>query len=461
MGSATRLKLARLPIPGVIRNSLRGRLLTASALVLTAFVALTAYALDQAFRSSLLTAEEEKLKGLVYALLGSAAPREDGELSIALDAVPDPRLRQPLSGLDAALFDERGHAVWSSAAFLDLPAPALTEVGQWQFERLTNPDVFSLSFGLRWIDLARDPRRYNIVVLETTKGYREQMSIFRRTLWGWLGGTAMALTATLLFLQRWSLAPLLRLGRELQEIEAGMQDEIAGHYPDEIRPLTHDLNAMIVNERNQQLRYRNALGDLAHTLKTPLAVLSGMSQERGFASPQREQLQEQVTRMQRIVDHQLRRAAAAGTRTLSKPLRVRPLIEKISGALTKVYADKNPHFDLQLTPNLKLRADQGDLYELIGNLLDNAVKYGNGQVRVSSRLADNRCSLVVEDNGPGFPENPELLLQRGVRADDQTPGQGIGLAAVSELVKAYEGQLDLGRSEALGGGKVTATLPLR
>ncbi|AXQ29536.1 HAMP domain-containing protein [Solimonas sp. K1W22B-7] len=445
----------------MIRNSLRGRLLTASALVLTAFVAITAYALDQAFRNSLLQAEKEKLQGLVYALLGSAAPREDGELSIALDAVPDPRLRQPLSGLDAALFDERGHAVWSSAAFLDLPQPTLADVGQWQFERLSNPDVFSLSFGLRWIDLARDPRRYSIVVLETTQGYREQMATFRRTLWGWLGGTAMALTAMLLFLQRWSLAPLLRLGRELQEIEAGNQDEIAGRYPDELRPLTHDLNAMIVNERNQQLRYRNALGDLAHTLKTPLAVLSGMTQERGLNPVQREQLQEQVTRMQRIVDHQLRRAAAAGTRTLSKPLRVRPLIEKIAGALTKVYADKNPRFDLQITPNLKLRADQGDLYELIGNLLDNAAKYGNGRVRVSSRVEDKHCSFVVEDDGPGFPENPELLLERGMRADDQTPGQGIGLAAVAELIKAYEGHLELGRSALLGGGKVTATLPLR
>lgn len=445
----------------MIFNSLRGRLLTASALVLTAFVALTAYALDQAFRSSLMQAEEEKLQGIVYALLGSAAPREDGELSIALDAVPDPRLRQPMSGLDAALFDEKGRAVWSSAAFLDLPPPQLTEVGQWKFERLRDPDVFSLSFGLRWIDLARDPRRYNIVVLETTTGYRQQMAIFRRTLWGWLGGTALALTAMLLFLQRWSLAPLLRLGRELQEIEAGVQDEIAGHYPDEIRPLTHDLNAMIVNERNQQLRYRNALGDLAHTLKTPLAVLWGMTQERGLNTSQREQLQEQVSRMQRIVDHQLRRAAAAGTRTLSKPLRVRPLVEKITGALVKVYADKNPRFDLQLTPNLKLRADQGDLYELLGNLLDNAAKYGAGQVRISSRLADNRCSFIVEDNGPGFPENPEALLERGVRADNQTPGQGIGLAAVAELVKAYEGQLELGRSEALSGGKVTATLPLR
>ncbi|HSW13199.1 MAG TPA: ATP-binding protein [Solimonas sp.] len=444
-----------------IRTSLRGRLLTASALVLTAFVALTAYALDQAFRSSLLQAEEEKLQGLVYALLGSAAPREDGELSIALDAVPDPRLRQPLSGLDAALFNEKGEAVWSSAAFLDLPQPALADVGEWKFERLHTPDVFSLSFGLRWIDLSKDPRRYSIVVLESAQGYRTQLGIFRRTLWGWLGGTALALTAMLLFLQRWSLAPLMHLGHELQQIESGAQDEITGRYPDEIRPLTHDLNAMIVNERNQQTRYRNALGDLAHTLKTPLAVLAGMSHEKRVDPELREQLQEQVTRMQRIVDHQLRRAAAAGTRTLSKPVRLRPLVEKICSALGKVYADKQPKFELQVSNSLKLRADQGDLYELLGNLLENAAKYGRGCVRIRSELDQQSCHFIIEDDGPGFPEEPELLLERGVRADTQAPGQGIGLAAVAELIKAYEGRLELGRSQALGGGKVTATLPLR
>jgi len=442
-------------------TSLRGRLLAASAVVMAAFIALTAYALDQAFRISLLQAEEEKLQGLVYSLLGAASPRADGELSIALDAVPDPRLRQPLSGLDAALFNDQGQAVWSSAAFLDLPAPALAEVGEWKFERLATPEVFSLSFGLRWIDLAQDPRRYTVVVLESDQSYRAQLVIFRRTMWGWLGGTALALTATLLFLQRWSLSPLLRLGRELQQVESGAQDQIAGHYPDEIRPLTHDLNAMIINERNQQTRFRNALGDLAHTLKTPLAVLVGLTQEQQLPEPLREQLREQVQRMQRIVDHQLRRAAAAGTRTLSKPVRLRPLAEKIGSALTKVYADKQPQVQIDVPAQLKLRADQGDLYELLGNLLDNAVKYGNGRVRLSTRLERNACTLIVEDDGPGFPDDAEALLERGVRADDLTPGQGIGLSAVAELIKAYEGRLEFGHSAALGGGQVAATLPVR
>lgn len=443
------------------RSSLRGRLLLASALVLTGFIALTGYALDQAFRSSLFQAEEEKLRGLAYALLGAAAPREDGELSIALDAVPDPRLRQPLSGLDAALFNEQGQAVWSSAAFLELPAPALAEVGQWQFEQLRTPDAFSLSFGLRWIDLAKDPRRYTIVVLESAQAYRTQLNVFRRTMWGWLGGTALALTATLLFLQRWSLAPLVRLGRELQRVESGEQAEIGGDYPDELQPLTHDLNAMIVNERNQQTRYRNALGDLAHSLKTPLAVVVGIGQESRLPEDLRSQLQDQATRMQHIVDHQLRRAAAAGTRTLSEPVTLRPLAEKICAALSKVYAEKKPRFELLVADRLRLRADQGDLYELLGNLLENASKYGKGAVRLTARIEKKVCTMVVEDDGPGFPEHAELLLERGMRADTQAPGQGLGLAAVAELVRAYEGRLQLGRSAALGGARVLVALPVR
>lgn len=427
---------------------------------MTAFSVLGGVALEHAFRSSLLQAQEEKLQGLVYALLGAASPDEAGNLTIALDAIPDPRLRQPLSGLTAALFDESDRAVWSSSAFLPLPLPERPGVGEWQLTSSEELKLFSLSFGLRWIGATEQPRRYTVVVLEDRGGFDRQIGIYRRILWGWLSATIGGLTVVLLLLLRWGLSPLQRLGRELQAIEAGQQMQIDGRYPQELQPLTRDLNAMIVNERQQQTRYRNALGDLAHTLKTPLAVLRGITEEPGLPTDARTQLGEQVGRMQHIVDHQLRRAAAAGSRTLTEPVALRPISDKLIATLTKVYADRQVQFDNWVVPTLRLRADQGDLYELLGNLLDNAAKYGGGHVRLSATLGPSVCNIVVEDNGMGLPEHPESLLERGARADRRQPGQGLGLAAVVEIVKAYEGELKLD-SSTLGGAKITASLPLR
>lgn len=440
-------------------NSLRARLLLAAALILTAFGGLAGLILERAFEAGMLQAQQDKLQTLIYSLLGAASPDAYGELTIAIDSVPDPRLRQPLSGLEAALFNEDGVIVWSSADFLRLTPPDPPQVGEWRFDRLHAPNAFSLAFGLRWIDASDDPRRYTVIVLEDASAYDRQVGIFRRTLWLWLATTLCALTLALLLLLRWGLAPLRRLGLELHRVESGEQPQIRGGYPDELQPLTRDLNAMIVSERNQQVRYRNALGDLAHTLKTPLAVLRGLSAEVTLDAAQRRQVHEQLDRMQHIVEHQLRRAAALGTRTLTEPVALRALADKLLGAIAKVYSGKSLATENAVPEALRLRADQGDLYELLGNLVDNAAKYGGGRIRVSAVGEHRQCLLIVEDNGPGFPAHAEQLLERGVRADTQMSGQGLGLAAVADIVQAYGGQLRLDRSD-LGGARVIVTLPL-
>lgn len=464
MGSAARLKAGAARRPHV--TSLRARLLISTTVVLFAFVGLGGLALEKAFESALLQAQQDKLEGLIYALLGAASTTPTGDLTIALDTVPDRRLREPMSGLQAALFNGLGIMVWSSAQPLEMPPPPPLSVGQWNFQRLVSPNAFRLSFGLRWIDSDRNqPRLYTVSVIDDTRSFDRQLAIFRQTLWLWLGGTVVALIAILLLILRWSLAPLKRLGLELHRVESGLQLEIEGSYPDELKPLTRDLNAMIISEHNQQIRYRNALGDLAHSLKTPLAVLRGISSEPQMPQAQQNQVDEQITRMQHIVDHQLRRAAAAGSRTLTEPIVLKPLIDKLTSALTKVYASRGVGFYNRLDPELKLRADQGDLFELFGNLLDNAAKYGDEHIRISASSAPANSSknvlrINVDDDGPGFPDEPEKLLERGARADTRKPGQGIGLAAVHEIVKAYGGHLELARSP-LGGARVSVVMPVR
>lgn len=437
-------------------TSLRTRQLVAASLVLAVFIALCGAGLEQAFRNSALQAQRSKLEGMVFALLAAAESNQNGDLSIPAPRLPDPRLANPQSGLQAAIVDERGGLIWGSPSLADdWPLPAPMDVGVWDFE--DKDGWFSLSFGLRWLNSNDAPRRYTLQVLEDDSGFLQQLKIFRRTLWSWLGGAALTLLLVQTLVLRWSLRPVRKLTHELQGVESGKQSQIDGLYPIELMPLTQALNSMIQVDRNQQTRYRNALGDLAHSLKTPLAVLHGMMEQEQVDADVRERLRDPVHTIQKITDYQLRKAATAGRRTLSAPLALQPLAEKIINALHKVYASKDVSFENSIPFDLRLRADEGDLYELFGNLLDNAAKWCKRQVRVGAEHQGSRVQLFVEDDGAGFPEDAEALLERGVRADNQTPGQGIGLAAAMEIVNAYEGTLILGRSP-LGGARVSVVL---
>lgn len=438
-------------------TSLRARQLFAASLVLTAFIALCGAGLEQAFNSSALQAEEDKLQGLAYALLGAAEANANGDLAIQDARLPDPRLANPQSGLQAAIVNERGGLIWGSPSLADEWPLKLApqEVGRWKFQEQGN--WFSLTFGLRWLDSTDAPRRYTLLIIEDNAAFRAQLRTYRRTLWGWLGGAALALLAVQLLVLRWSLTPLRKLAGELHSIETDQQSSIESAYPSELTPLTDALNSMIQAERNQQTRYRNALGDLAHSLKTPLAVLRGITDEDVSDRVLKQKIEEPLSRIQDITDYQLRKAATAGRRTLSGPVAMRPLADKISGALQKVYADKSVQFTINISPNLRVRADEGDLYELLGNLLDNAAKWCKKQVAISVNLSERNVELAIDDDGPGFPENAGNLLERGVRADNQVPGQGIGLAAVNDLIGVYDGKIELQRSP-IGGGRVLIRL---
>lgn len=440
--------------------SLQSRLLLSASFVLLAFLALCGAGLESAFRRAALGAQEDRMRGLVYALLGAAEPDARGALELNDGDLPEPRLMRRESGLEAAIFDEAGSVLWRSPSQAGaLPLVIGPEVGNWKLERIGDLGRFALSFGLRWIEADDRPKRYTVLVLEEPQAYEAQLATFRRTLWAWLAAAAAALLAALVLVLRWGLRPLRVLVGELREVEAGNRAQIDAPYPREITPLTGALNAMIRHERSQLQRYRNALGDLAHSLKTPLAVLRGLSGDERLQRDTQRQIDEQVARMQQIADHQLSRAATAGRRALAQPVAVRPIAAKLTAALGKVYADKSLAFELAVAPGLLGRVDSGDLHELLGNTLDNAAKWARGRVRLSAGRSGAMLELDIEDDGPGFPAEPGRLLGRGVRADSRVPGQGLGLAAVAEMLGAYEGEVRLERSDALGGARVAMRIP--
>jgi two-component system, OmpR family, sensor histidine kinase PhoQ len=269
---------------------------------------------------------------------------------------------------------------------------------------------------------------------------------------------------TLAVLLQRVMSPLRRLEDEIAAVESGERESLGAGYPRELAGVTGNLNALLSSERSRIARYRNTLGSLAHSLKTPLAILRGALSQEASAQRAAEVIGREVDRMNAIIEHQLHRAAASGGQLLGQPpVDVEPVAQELRRALARVHGSKDLAIDIQVQPGLQFMGDRADLTEALGNLLDNACKWCRGRVRLvaTAVAAEGAASggrvpilLAVEDDGPGLPES--LRTQgpaRGRRADESTPGHGIGLAMVQEMAEGYGGRLRLGVSP-LGGARV-------
>jgi two-component system sensor histidine kinase PhoQ len=446
-------------------KSLQGRLLLTGLVVLLAFVGFTALALERAFRSSAEQGQEDKMKGLVYALLGATEVNATGQVRIEALTRVDERLLQSSSGLTATILDRHGRPRWQSPSLLgESQGPGRPlRAGEWLFgDRAHAGDAapFTLAFGVDWTGEDGVLWPLTVVVTEDAAAFDRQLFTYRRSLWGWMSLAVLLLLALQIAVLRWGLLPLGRLTRELRDIEAGRKHQIDGAYPTELQHLTEDVNSLLHHERGQQVRYRHALGDLAHSLKTPVAALHMLKDHAEIPDESRRRFAEQLSRIDDIVNYQLRKAATVGRRAFTQPLPVEPLIKRIVTALAKVYHDKRVEYHIDVDPGTEIRGDEGDVVEVLGNLLDNASKWCRKRVRIGAVSRDNRTlDLFVDDDGPGFPsDHVNGILRRGVRADSRISGQGIGLAVVNELVTVYGGTIALSASP-LGGARVHVTLP--
>ncbi len=434
-------------------NSLRARLLLSAGCVLLVFVLLTAFALDAADQQRAEAAVNDRLQGLVYTLLGALDINDTGQVSIEDADLPDPRLKRPDSGLAAVVTGGDGTILWHSFSTLDLSVdvPA-ADVGQWRFSSPQySEEPFSLVFGFSWM-VGNKEQLFRLAVIESPATFLKQRRAFRQSLWLSLSLAALLLLALLLAILHWGLLPLGRLASEVSAVEAGKLESVSEHYPSEIQPLAGGLNALLRNERVRQQRYRNALADLAHSLKTPLAAIRGQ-----LGKPLLDT--EPLERMQQLIDYQLRKAVAGSGRSFAAPVAVAPLIDRLLSALSKVHAERGLLFDNQVDPTTQVRLEQGDLLEVFGNLLDNAARFASTRIQITASQQAASISLQVHDDGPGFPDSDrETLLQRGIRADSRSPGQGIGLAVVTEIVQAHDGRIRLGKSP-LGGALIEIELP--
>lgn len=448
----------REPAPPVARGaSLRRRLGLLGLATLIISLGLVGLALDAAYRRSAVADLERQMETWVYLVLAATEFGPDGELRVG-EGLGDPLLAQPGSGVYAHLHGETDH--WSSPSALGLALPELTiaEPGDRRFQAPSGEfGYYSLGFGLAWelADGARLP--VTATVLVAPDWLAPRLGSFRRGLWRSLGLAGVLLALAQLAFLYLSLRPLRRVARDVARIERGEQEALGADYPLELQPLSRNLERLLRTEKSNRERYRSALDSLAHSLKTPLAVLRARL-EAGGETDMDPVVRDAVEDMHRLVATRLQRAASTTRRTLAAPVPVAPVAERLAKALRRVHSHRLRTLDLKLEPGLEFYGEERDLLELLGNLLENACKYGSGRVALGGGVIDAHATrpgvwfTVDNEAAPGVRgEDLERYLPRGARGDEssqaQTEGQGLGLAIVSEIVKAYGGSITFGPAD--------------
>ncbi len=447
-------------------GSIRRRLLLASLLVLAVFLGGTAVALDRAYRDSAQGALRARVRAEVYALL-SAAELRRGRLELPRE-LPDSRLEVPGSGRYAEVSGADGKVLWRSPSSAGLNLPFVRGLApgseSWTRVRADGEALLVYSFGVGWEVQGDAAQQFTFAVAARLDELAAEIGQFETTLLLWLGGASGLLLLTQMLILRWGLRPLRQVALDLKVIERGERDDLAGIYPTELSPLTDGLNALLRHERAQLLRQRNALADLAHSIKTPLAVLRNAAAS--APAEQQRLLTNAIDGIDTSLAYQARRAAASGRATLAAPVSVAQAAGRVMAGLDKVYAEKAVTAEVDDPNTGQFAGDEGDLYELLGCLLDNAYKWCERRVWLSvlptggDGTTPRGLELAIEDDGPGVaPPLREAVLQRGTRTDRRVTGQGIGLAVVRDIAIAYGGSLSIDDSPRLRGARFTVRLP--
>ncbi|MEO0004319.1 MAG: hypothetical protein RLZZ22_2011 [Pseudomonadota bacterium] len=482
--------MSRLAFPWRLPQSLRWRLLLgtlaglALALVVAGF-ALSGLFADQAqrqFRSHL----RLQLDQLTAALEIDAAGRPSLGSTLS-----DPRWQQPYGGLywqiDAlgrpGLL--RSRSLWDS--LLRLPGDGLPS-GQTHEHRLSGPagqPVLVLERQVIWSagpnpgpsptagagSVATMPAAqateagsgsWRLIVAQDLRELDAAQRRFDLTLAASLAVLGLALAAAAGAQLALGLAPLRRLQRAVQQVRAGTAQRLDGEFPAELHPLVQDFNGVLLQNEQGVQRARQTAGNLAHAIKTPLAVLANAAEQprgdlRAFATL----VDEQVRSARAQVEWHLARARMGGSGVPGLRSPVAPVLEGLLRVMRKVHAGRELRFDCDWAPDaLAFAGESQDLHEMLGNLLDNACKWAHGRVAVQARAEGRRLLVTVDDDGPGLGvAERERVFERGTRADERQPGSGLGLAIVREVAQLYQGQVRLDAS-ALGGLRASLELPL-
>ena len=436
-------------------NSLKFRLIVSALLMTFIILPIIGLTLSNAFERQITASVEKELTAYSYSIL---AVTEVDEGSIFM---PDQLLESQFdviqSGLYAVITDLNKNNVqlWHSNSLLSIELPnisILPKVGKNNFSTLEvdNKKHFIFSLSVSFNDNNKD-FPLSVHIIKNYDDFDSLVSEFQQQLWTWL-----AILMLLLFLVQsiwlsWTLKPLAVLKSEMVRIEQGELADLQQDYPLELTQVTQQLNLLLKAERQQRKRYRNALSDLAHSLKTPLAVIQS---QHDLTQGSNEQLQH----INQIIEHQLKRAQSAGESAWHTGINVKLVIDKLLTTINKIYFDKNITFHSSLDNKASFKGDEADLLEILGNLIDNACKACKQHISISVEQTSKKLIITIADDGMGINDDlQEDILNRGTRSDTYQQGHGIGLAIVRDLVTSYQGELTIGSSSSLAGAEFTLT----
>jgi two-component system sensor histidine kinase PhoQ len=443
-----------------VPNTLFGRLLVASLLLLTLFFSLLGYIVDQLFSENIIGSKQEQLRLQNYVLLSSAQFGENDNIELP-DELREARFDEFESGLYGYISDQRGNILWNSYSAHTLTInPSLLktdnpEPGKAEFRETDHYYVYHYS--VLWEFIEDQPTLLTFSVLEDNTPTREKVARFQQSLRLWLAIIGITLIIILLLVLRWGTYPLRQLAIKLKQVENGESSRLQGKYPRELRGITDNLNELLDIEQRQRQRYHATLSDLAHSLKTPLAVIQA---ELESSSTDQCVINEQTRRMDEIINHQLQRAVVTTPHKLAETTAVQGCVEKLANALAKVYCDKAISFKFFIDEQAYFKGDQRDLTEVLGNLLDNACKACVNTIKIEASCSDNLLLITIHDDGEGIPvDQRENLIKRGSRVDTRHSGQGIGLDVARDIIESYQGKIRISDSP-LGGAQFQISFPL-
>jgi two-component system sensor histidine kinase PhoQ len=434
-------------------SSLKVRIVVSALLLILVLLPIIGITLNNAFETQVNVAAKNQLKAYVYSVLAMAEV-EDNQLQMPSHLLEN-QFNVIGSGLYALITTKDNQLLWTSNSFLglntpiNLPKPA---TGRSTFDSIMINDKplliysFSVSFAT-----SEQPFTMTLHIIKNKQEYLQQIQKFSNTLWTWL----LILTALLVIVQLswllWTLKPLGQFSQELTAVEHGTSMQLSTHYPVELQKVAKQLNTLLQTEQNQRKRYRNALADLAHSLKTPLAVIQTQA-DLSEAST------EQINRINQIIAYQLRRAQSAAGSGWHIGISVDSIAVRLVRTLTKIYQHQNLTIKYHPNKQARFKGDEADLTEMLGNVLDNACKAAKTRVTLTLKQQDNQLWMTIEDDGEGIPEEKQQhIFERGIRADTYAQGHGIGLAIVRDLVDSYHGNLTVGQSASLQGAKFEFT----
>ena len=461
------------PNATVGNRSLVMRLVRGAVLWAVPLLLLTALTLTWLYRNTTYKSFDDPLVSAVTSLIASA---EVGDGTLVLSRKPiDPRYQRALSGrywLIGFLQDDGVIEPISSSRSLygesiTLPEADVRRLQDYQGEEIRShadgPDSHeTLRLVARQVILPNMQAPVVVIAAADSRPARQSVLRFALTASGLMLLISLGLITAVVTQVRSGLKPLFDLREKVADVREGRAGQVDGNYPTEIQPLANELNSLITHNKDVVERARTHVGNLAHALKTPLAVLQNEA-EASKMTPS-EIVGRQTETMKKQVDHHLRRARAASRgQAIGISASVNETLEGLARTLERIYRDKHIDFDVDLEADLMFRGEKRDLEEMAGNLMDNACKWTKTSIRVTAKTQDDdgQFIITVSDDGPGMPANQyKEAIKRGARLDEATPGSGFGLAIVDDLARAYKGRLTLGKSD-MGGLKSVLELPRR